>query len=76
MPGVLINWHYHRHYHSVTLASLRKACMLECRRSVAAIATGYTYIAILIITCHWLYVAILINTYGRIVSLLSNTPCT
>ena len=30
LPGVHINWHYHRHYHSVTLASLRTACMLEC----------------------------------------------
>ena len=39
LPGVLINWHYHRHYHSLTLASLHTACMLEIALAMWAICT-------------------------------------
>ena len=36
LPGVLINWHYHRHYHSLTLASFHTACMLEIELALAS----------------------------------------
>ena len=37
--GVFINWHYHRHNHSLTLASLHMACMLEIALAIRAICT-------------------------------------
>ena len=65
----------HRHYHSLTLA-----CLRTVRDGIYGIPVGMSSVAIAMIGYsyrehdHRLYVHVHVAMYGRIVSLLSNTP--